>query len=115
MIDIVSNYLNAQKKSILEFGNIQTTNFNLEPNKINLVNTSVSRITAGQYQINFQTPMSDANYCVSVGVSYSSGLTNYTMSSQVYDLTINSFKIASKLDVAAYYDYMYYAVQVFGD
>jgi hypothetical protein len=54
-------------------------------------------------------------YSVSVGISYALGITGYTMSSQVYDMTTNGFKIATRLDVAAYYDYQYISFQVFGD
>jgi hypothetical protein len=42
MIDIVNNYLNGNRFNQLEFGNIQTTNFTLEQNKINLIDTSAS-------------------------------------------------------------------------
>jgi hypothetical protein len=42
MIDLVNNYLNGNRFNQLEFGNIQTANFTLEQNKINLIDTSAS-------------------------------------------------------------------------
>ena len=54
---------------------------------------SVTYLTGGLYQVNFQTPMPDASYAVVVGMSSFGGGTNAHFSTPRETITASSFKI----------------------